>query len=441
VSPVPTLPTASPGRARTGVSLMFFTNGVLFSALLPRYPEIKADFGLSNSQFGLLVIAFPVGALVAAGFGGRIIRRVGTLRTNGYGSVVLASALAVAAFSDTVWLFAAALVVAGAVDSVVDAAQNVQGVVAEQWRGRSVMNSFHALWSVGAATGGVIGAAAAAADVAPSTQMLVNGVVWALVALLACRLAAVPLEVRDTLRVEEEHHKAVPAGGADRSARRHAWRLLLPLVVLAICGTLVEDVANNWAVLFLGHPAGAPTAIAGLGLTVALGAQFVGRLLGDPMTDRWGREAVARTGGLLIAAGALLIVTSPVYPLAFAGFAVAGFGCATLVPAAFAAAGRIPGLPEGTGIAILGWLMRIGFLVTSPTIGWLSDLTTLRAAMLVPVAAGLVAALIAHSQLPRRTPRPRDGLVRADAEGVPTPPDRAASGAPGGITPSGGSSA
>lgn len=398
------LPIASPGRARTGVSLMFFTNGVLFSALLPRYPEIKAAFGLSNSEFGLLVIAFPVGALIAAGFAGRIIRRVGALRTNAYGSMVLASALVVAGFSDTVWLFAAALAVAGAVDSVVDAAQNVQGVVAEQWRGRSLMNSLHALWSVGAATGGVIGAAAAAANVAPSTQMLANGIAWALVAMLACRLAAVPAEVRDTLRVEEDHH-GVPAGGANRSTRRHAWRLLLPLVVLAICGTLVEDVANNWAVLFLGDTAGAPTAIAGLGLTVALGAQFVGRLLGDPMTDRWGREAVARTGGLLICGGALLIVSSPVYPIAFAGFAIAGFGCATLVPAAFAAAGRIPGLPEGTGIAILGWLMRVGFLITSPTIGWFSDLTSLRTAMLVPVVAGLLAALIAHTQLSLRTPR------------------------------------
>lgn len=109
--------------------------------------------------------------------------------------------------------------------------------------------------------------------------------------------------------------------------------------------------------------------------------------MSDPMTDRWGRAAVARSGGLLIAVGALLIVAAPAYPLAFVGFAIAGFGCATLVPAAFAAAGRLPGLPEGTGIAILGWLMRLGFLLTSPVIGWLSDATTLRTAMLVPFAS------------------------------------------------------
>lgn len=389
---------ASPARARTGVSLMFLTNGVLFSALLPRYPEIKAAFDLTNSQFGLLVVAFPTGALVAAGLGGRVIRRLGVLRTNAVGSVLLAVALAVAAASGSVWSFAAMLLLAGAVDALVDAAQNVQGVLVEQWRGRSAMNSFHALWSVGATTGGLVGAMAAASGVSISTQMVVNGAVWVVVALVACRLAVVPEHVRSQLRADEAAPAGEDAAGRSSSVRRHAWRLLVPFVVLAICGTLVEDVANNWAVLYLGDVVAAPTAVAGLGLSAALGAQFVGRVLGDPMTDRWGRIAVARAGGLLVASGSLLVVLAPTYVVALGGFAVAGFGSATLVPAAFAAAGRVPGLPEGTGIAVLGWLMRIGFLVTSPAIGSVADLTSLRAGLLVPVAAGLVAAAVAHGQ-------------------------------------------
>jgi MFS family permease len=248
--------------------------------------------------------------------------------------------------------------------------------------------------------------------------MALNGAVWATVAVFACRLAAVPADVRARLRTASQHEHHGPNGHAQRatdpvaSLRRHAYRLLVPLVVLAVCGTLVEDVANNWAVLFLDGVAGAPAAVGGLALTVALGAQFVGRLVGDPMTDRWGRAAVASTGGLVVAAGAALLVIVPAYPVPFVGFALAGFGCATLVPAAFAAAGRVPGLPEGTGIAVLGWLMRIGFLITSPCVGALADLTSLRTAMLIPVAAGLLAALLAHR---RRAPR------AATTPAAPTP--------------------
>lgn len=167
-------------------------------------------------------------------------------------------------------------------------------------------------------------------------------------------------------------------------------------MILAISGTLLEEFANSWAALFIGQETDAPAQLAGLGFTIVLASQFVGRLVGDPMTDRWGREPVARAGGFVIAAGVLTAMFAPVYPLMLLAFALMGFGCATLVPAAFAAAARVPGLPHGTGIAVLGWLMRLGFLLTSPIIGVISDATNLRVALLVPLGAGVVAAYLAH---------------------------------------------
>lgn len=383
------MPAATPGRARLGVALMFFTNGVLYSALLPRYPEIKAALDLSNTAFGLVVVAFPAGAVAAAAVAAPVVRRFGAPTVTAVGSGVLAAAMAVAGFHPSVLVLVAALALGGIVDAVVDAAQNVQGVAVERWAGRSIINSLHAIWSLGAATGGVIGAFAAAQDIAIGTQMIVNGIVWTAVAVLGSWLAVLPPAAAPI--ADELATTPTPAAG-----RWTALRLVLPLVVLAICGTLVEDVSNNWAVLYLGTEAGAPVGVAALALTVVLVSQFVGRLVGDPMTDRWGREAVARSGGLLIAAGMALAMLPAPYPVAFLGFALMGFGSATLVPADFAAADRVPGLPAGTGIALLGWLMRIGFLVTSPAVGALSDVASLRVALLIPLAAGLLAAVLSH---------------------------------------------
>lgn len=411
----------SPGRARLGVSLMFFTNGVLLSALLPRLPEVKAAFDLSNTAFGLVVIAVPLGAITAAGAAAPLMRRLGTRTVTAAGSVLLAVFLAAAGAvvneGSTVALFVAAMVVAGVLDAVVDAAQNVQGVVVERWLGRSIINSLHALWSLGAACGGLIGAWAAAHRIGLDTQMLVNGAVWAAVAVFASLLAATPDETpapeADARGTADGARKAPALVGV--IGNYAAWRLLAPLVLLAICGTLIEDVANNWAVLYLDQETQAPISIASLGVTVVLACQFIGRLLGDPMTDRWGREAVARSGGLLIAVGFLLTMAGPGYALALIGFGLGGLGCATLVPAAFAAAGRIPGLPHGTGIAILGWLMRIGFLATSPAIGAFSDATDLRLALTIPLTAGLTAALIAHTTIRNRNKRHAQDKVKVPA--------------------------
>ncbi len=388
------MPSAADRRGRFGASLMFFTNGVMFSALLPRYPEIKEHFGLSDTQFGLTVVAFAAGAICAAAAAAPLIRRWSAAQVTWVGSAVLATTMAVAGASPAAWVFAAALFLAGVTDAIVDAAQNVAAIAVERSYGRSIINSMHAVWSLGAATGGMIGAASAALDVGIGLQMVVNGVVWSVAALVASRLVSSGAGAR---AVAEPEHASPAATGS-----RRVWRLLAPLVLLAICGTLIEDIANNWSVLFMRDETSAPVAVAGLALTVMIGAQFVGRLFGDRMTDRWGRESVARVGGLLIALGMTITAVGPTTATALFGFALAGFGSATLVPAAFAAADRLPGLSSGTGVALLGWLMRLGFLVTSPSVGALSDATDLRVALTIPIGAGVVAAVMAHLALRRR---------------------------------------
>jgi hypothetical protein len=372
---------------------MFFSNGVLFSALLPRYPELKQQLGLSDTAFGLSVVGFAAGAICAASAAAPLIRRTSAARVTWMGSIALAAAMTVAGGSQAVWVFAAALFVAGLTDAIVDAAQNVAGLAVERTYGRSIINSLHAVWSLGAATGGAIGAGAAALDVSIALQMAVNGVLWSGVAVIASRLVGVGVE---SAAGDE------PPRARSRASSRRSMRLLAPLVLLAICGTLIEDIANNWAVLFSLGEVDAPVGVATLALTVMVGAQFVGRLLGDPMTDRWGREKVARAGGVMIAIGMACAVLSPGVAVAFVGFALAGFGSATLVPAAFAAADRVPGLAPGTGVAVLGWLMRLGFLMTSPAVGALSDVADLRVAFLIPVTAGVVAAVMAHLALGKR---------------------------------------
>lgn len=385
-------------RARIAVSAMFLTNGAIFANLVPRFPEIKTELAMSNTTYGIVVAAFPVGALVAGLAAGAVIRKLTSARAGLVCTVGIALLVFAAGLSTTSVLLAALLFVGGACDAITDVAQNTHGLRVQREYGRSIINSLHAIWSLGATAGGLIGTWGAANGIALQTQLLVNGAVWSLVAIVAAILAEAP-------HVSREMHVSEAGAATDGETKvpgPRPWRLLAPLVILAISGTLLEEFGSSWSALFVLRETDAPAALAGLGFTVMLASQFVGRMLGDPMTDRWGRDAVARSGGVLITLGVLLAMFGTGCPWAFAGFALIGFGCATLVPAAFAAAARVPGLPHGTGIAILGWLMRLGFLVTSPVIGAISDAASLRVALVVPLGAGVVAAAIAHA-LARRS--------------------------------------
>ena len=391
----PTNAAPSPPRARLGVSLFFLTNGALIATLLPRYPEVKAAFDLTNTQFGFMVAALPLGSILASGLPAPVIRRFGAARTAVLGTLGLAALMATAGFAPHVAVFVVAIFCVGLLDSVVDAAQNVHGLHTQRWLGRSIINSLHALWSAGATLGGALGAWAGAAGVPLGWHLLASGAVWSAVILGAGILAHIPPDER---RVVDDPDAHAAATG------HRPWLLLLPIVLLATAGTLLEDVANNWSALFLHDVLGAPLGLAGLGFVVMIGSQFVGRLLGDPMSDRWGKPQVARTGGLVAAAGMGLVLVAPTPWVALVGFGLAGFGCATLVPAAFEAAAHVPGLQEGTGVTLVGWLMRLGFLLTSPLIGTIADQAGLRAGMALPLVAGLAAALIAHWTAVRSRP-------------------------------------
>ncbi|MFF0944783.1 MFS transporter [Kocuria sp. CPCC 205300] len=414
-------------RARIAVSAFFLTNGALYANLLPRLPEVKDAFGLSNTLYGLVVVAFPLGAILVGALPARAIRRFGSGRVAALGTVLLAVCLAAAGAGAGlgagtqagVVVFLAAMLLGGALDAHVDTAQNAQGMEVQRARGRSIINSLHALWSLGAVLGGLMGAAALALGVPLGWHLPLSGLVWSAVALVALRSALSPAEGRGLRTIGPDDPlpeggpgpgAAGPRPGSGRagSGRRSAARIvvvsLLPVAVIAMAGVMVEDVGMNWSALYLNAELGAPLTTAGLGLVALMAAQFVGRLLGDPMADRWGRAAVARAGAVLSAGGMLLVILAPMPVVAVAGFAVAGFGCATLVPAAFHAADDIPGLRSGTGLALVSWLMRISFLSLSPAVGVLSDAAGLRAALVVVPVFALVAALTAGALRERRAP-------------------------------------
>ena len=74
-------------------------------------------------------------------------------------------------------------------------------------------------------------------------------------------------------------------------------------MLIAVGGTIVEDAGNSWAAVYLADSLGAVASVAAFGFIALVGAQFVGRLIGDRLVDRFGQRAVARAGGLIAAGG------------------------------------------------------------------------------------------------------------------------------------------
>src|SRR6185312_13427080 len=140
--------------------------------------------------------------------------------------------------------------------------------------------------------------------------------------------------------------------------------------------------------------AGAGTAAAGYAVFSAAMAIF--RFLGDLITARLGPMRTVCSGSLIAAAGLLwaLTVNSPDWALT--GFAATGAGFSVIIPLVFGSGGRVESINPGAGIATVTGIGYIGFIVGPPTIGFASQLFTLRYALGVVVACCLITALLSR---------------------------------------------
>jgi MFS family permease len=391
----PTGPGPQPAdrRARAAVAAMFLTNGALFANLVPRYPEIKAALDLDNATYGLAVAAYPAGAIVAGLGAGFLVRRLGSAQAAVAGTILTGLGVLAAGLSPSFGLLILALLLGGATDAVTDVAQNAHGLRVQRRYGRSIINGFHAVWSVGAVLGGSMAAGAIALGLPLGVHLGISTAIFAAVALVALRFR---LPGKDGDADDDAAVGSRPEGrlrGAPVSPR--TLLVLAALVLIAIGGTLAEDAGSSWATLYLSNTLGAPAALAATGFIALVGTQFVGRMLGDRMVDRFGQRTVARGGGVVIALGMGLALAFPSVPGTILGFAAVGLGSATLVPAAMHEADELPGLRAGTGLTIVSWLMRLGFLASPPLVGMVADAVGLRYGLLVVPLAGLLVVLLA----------------------------------------------
>lgn len=424
-SPSTAAVTAQMRRARTAVSTLFFLNAVLYANLVPRLPEIKERLDLTNAALGTGIAAMPAGALLAGLLAPAFINRLGSAKVASFGLVGLALAIFAVPLSGSWPAFAAAMLVAGALDALVDVAQNAHGFRVQRLYRRSIVNAFHGLWSVGAVVGGLLGSAAAGLGVPLTLHLAVSTVVFVVVAIVAYQFLLPGPEDAERAPApgpDGDHGAAGTAasGGPRRTAVRTAL-LLGTLGVLAACEAFVQDAGSSWGALYMRGEVGASAATSGLAFVALQAAMVVGRLTGDRVVNRHGQRRVVRVGGALIAVGMGLAIAVPSVATTLAGFALAGLGVATLVPAVMHVADELPGLPPGVGLTVVGWILRAGFLASPTAVGLLADAFSLRAALLTVVVAGVFVVLLGRvlgAGTPKRASLPED----ASAAGAAAPP-------------------
>ncbi|MEV6927442.1 MFS transporter [Dactylosporangium sp. NPDC051485] len=411
-----------PRRARLAVTVLFAVNGAAFAAVVPLYPQLQSAEHVSAAGWGAALSGYPVGTLLTGPAAGWVVRRWGSAPALCAGIAALAvlnAAFVVA--GDLAWLVAVFLLL-GCLDAVIEVAANVQALQVQHRYGRSLLHTCHAAWSVGAITGGVLGAGAAGA------ALPLRGYLPA----VAAAVVAVVVGCRRFLLPERPPR---PGPGPTAAAATAVGRSDVELVasrpvglvaaagLVAACGTFIEDVPASWGAIYLTE-LGATAAVAGAAVVAAQTAMAAGRAGGDWLTGRYGPRTVVRGGAVLAAAATGVALAVPAPAITLAAFAVCGLAVAGTIPAAMTRAATVPGQPVAPAVTAVSMMQRGGPLLAPLLIGFIGEHAGLCAALLtVPVVA--VTLWAAAGSLAGRPPRSHPAAASAAPDPAGTPPAEA----------------
>ncbi|MGB9091843.1 MAG: MFS transporter [Pseudomonas farsensis] len=377
--------------SRYATTLIFFVNGLVLGIWATNIPAISKALSLTDGQLGNALSMFAAGTILMIFMAGSVANKLGSRASIVLGGVLLSISLPLLVMSPSYEVFFGILLFFGICNSVIDISMNTHASIIEEQEGRPLMSWFHAAFSFG----GMAGAGIVSIFDAYALTAMFNLAVAAALMLGTTVLCAGPLR----------HLR--PQGATESVKKKAIIRPSLTLLIVAmltIMSLFTESSMINWSAKYLTDVASTSTGIAAFAFGGFSFAMAVGRLAGNPLIIRFGRDCVLVSSGLLGVAGFALAIGAPSPATSIAGFMLVGLGLSNMTPILYSKAAQACPQAPSLGLAMNGTIGYLGFLVCPPIIGATSDHIGLQYSMLLPLVAMLVVSLVAwKGQLEMRT--------------------------------------
>ena len=360
---------------RIGVSTFYFIQGLSFATWASSIPDIKDALHLSDGALGSILFALPLGQLAAMALSGFLVSRFGSRRILSIAACLYPAVLLLLGSVTTAWQLGLALLFFGICGNLSNISLNTQGVGVERLYRRSIMASFHGVWSMAGFAGGVISTYMVAKHIPPFTHFCIIYAIAFLLMLLARKL----MLPRDAHSGQKEKKKVFVKPD----------RYIVTLGIIAFACMICEGTMFDWSGIYFEKIVQAPKDMTRLGYVAFMFTMTAGRFTADYLVTRFGVHRILRMSGLFIITGMMLAILFPYVSTATLGFLIVGIGTSSVVPMAYSLAGRSKKMLPGVALASVSSIGFLGFLIGPPIIGFISELSNLRVSFALIALLGL----------------------------------------------------
>lgn len=347
-------------RIRFAVGMFYFGMGLSFATWASRIPDIKTALHLTEGDLGSILFALPMGQLLIMPFSGKMVTKFGSHRILIFSLIMYVLCLANLGLATTALQLSLGLFLFGLFGNLANIAVNTQGVYTEVLFRKTIMSSFHGMWSFAGFTGALVGLGMLALKLSPLHHfMIVAGIVLLMIAFNFKFL----IKAKEKIKVKEEKKKLFVKPDS----------ALIWLGVIGFCSMASEGVMFDWSGVYFKDVVKAPGPLVILGYTSFMIMMASGRFLGDGLINKFGRERVMQISGVMISAGLFTAVFLPYLIPCTIAFMAVGLGVATIVPTVYSMAGKNPTVPPGEALTIVSSVSFLGFLMGPPVIGHIAE--------------------------------------------------------------------
>ncbi len=370
-------------KARISIGILFFICGLNFATWATRIPDFKTYLHLSDAQLGTVLMGLPIGSLVSLPIAGWLLTKYASrwiclLALVMYVLIIPGLSLMSSAIALFIGLF-----FFGMAGDIMNIAMNTQVVSLEAQMKKTIMSSFHAIFSLGLMAGAFIGGILEKEQFTPWAHFINIAIANILLILISFNYLLKDKPVQDESK--------------PKSSILNLGTYLIILSFIAFCGMLCEGAMADWISLyFKEYVSNSPFPIT-IGFSMFAAAMVLGRFLGDRISMTYGLSNILTLNGILVGFGMLItLLFSSTYMKVFGCFTI-GIGISTIVPLIYSQAGNQKEIMPSIAIAGVSTIAYIGFLLGPVLIGYLSDFVGLDKALYLIVVLGFLAAIISKT--------------------------------------------
>jgi MFS family permease len=375
----------SPRQLRIGAAIFFFISGFGYSTWASRIPTMQQKLHLNDAQLGAALFALPIGLMLTMPFTTWLLTRYSSRVVMLCGSLFLSVILVLIGFTSNLWQLILVLLLFGSARNLMTLSINTQGVAVQALYKKSIMATFHGIWSMAGFAGAAVGLAMVYFNILPKWHFI----------LVSMALVVFTLYfIKDTL-----HQRPM------KMDRRPVFSLpdkyLLKFSLICFACMACENTMYDWSALYFQKEVTPNRTTATAAFVIYLVAMTTGRFFGDKIVTRLGIKTVLKYSGLFIFCGLLTAVALPYTITAGFGFILVGFGVSCIVPMVFSLAGRSKNMSSSSALASISTVGYLGFVLVPPFVGFIAQAVNLRLAFsVIALFGGLIIYLVSKIKEP-----------------------------------------